>query len=86
MPPSGAGALDDLTIDTVVARFDENGDPWADIGEDPQSISALLQIANLHLPMVFGEFFAGAGLVAVRALECAVDIRDWRTIAAQANS
>lgn len=26
-------------------------------------ISALLQIANLHLPMVFGEFFAGAGLV-----------------------
>ena len=34
---------EDLTIDTVPARFAAHGDPWADLGTPPQSIDLLLE-------------------------------------------
>jgi DNA primase len=33
---------DDLTIASLPARIEEGGDPWADIGERPQSLEPLL--------------------------------------------
>ncbi len=33
---------DELTMDTVPARFEERGDPWKDINENPQSLEPLL--------------------------------------------
>src|SRR5690606_15013380 len=34
---------DELTLDTVPARVAERGDPWADLGDPPQSIEVLLE-------------------------------------------
>jgi DNA primase len=35
---------DELTIATVPARVAERGDPWAAMGEDPQSLEPLLAL------------------------------------------
>ncbi|MGI9621895.1 MAG: non-homologous end-joining DNA ligase [Acidimicrobiales bacterium] len=45
----------DLTMDTVVARFDELGDPWSDIADEPQSINRLLDMHNNDLNRGLGD-------------------------------
>ena len=35
---------DELTLATVPARLDRAGDPWADIGAEPQSLEPLLEL------------------------------------------